>query len=468
MVRCKINMPELPEVETVKEIIKPLIINKTIDSVDVFYDRVIQSDISEFKETIPNKTINDVTRYGKFLFIHLSENLLIIVHLRMEGKFRFIEGKDGRIKHTSVLFKFKDNTSLAFDDTRKFGLMYLTTEDELFNVKMIQKLGVEANKIKDSDKDILYKKLSANKKIKELLLDQSIMCGIGNIYAEEILYASKINPFTKGKDLTKEDFDNIFINAKIILDSAIVSGGSTIHSFHPSEGVDGRFQEKLKCYGNEGKKCPNCHSFFKKSFIGGRGTTYCPNCQIDKSLEKAIGITGPIGSGKSEILKHLKMKGYVTFSADEIVHKLYEDPKIKAKISKILNTDFDINDPKKKAISKKIMIDNASKKHEVEDYIYPILEEYLKNEVIKNDKIAIEVPLLFKAHYEYLFKTIFVVEIDKEKQISNLEKRNDTDKINSLKLNNDYHYENIEKVKILKNNGTLADLFQKIDTFLSI
>ncbi len=458
-------MPELPEVETVKNILEPLIANKTIDHVEVFYDRLVQSDLNEFKEKLKGKKFLSLSRYGKFLFFHLSDDLVIISHLRMEGKYRYTKEANPRIKATSALFYLTDGTYLAYDDTRKFGLMYLTDEKNYKKVPMIQKLGVEANKIQDSDLETLYKKFNRKKPMKDLLLDQTILCGIGNIYADEILYQCNINPLTKGSDLTHEDIDNIAKYAKITLDRAIKLGGSTIHSFHPSEGVDGRFQEKLLAYGRNGETCPNCGTRFHKIFVSGRGTTFCPNCQINHELEKAIGITGPIGSGKSTILNYLKTKNYSTISCDELVHELYRDPLHKIKVSKILRHPFDIDNPALVHQTREIMIQNPYIKKAVEDYIYPILEEKLLQILDKNEKVAIEAPTLFKAHLEYLFKTILVIEISEEQQIKNLKNRNDN-VTSSKSLNKDYFFVKSNKIKIIKANGNFEDLYKQVDKAL--
>jgi len=460
-------MPELPEVETVINILKPLIIGKEVKKVEVYYDRLIQSDINVFGPSLVDKKILNVTRYGKYIFIHFSGDLVIISHLRMEGKFRYTTEQNPRKKHTSAMFFFKDGSFLAFDDTRKFGLMFLTTEKEYQENPMIKKLGVEANKVKDEDLPFIIKSLHKNKAIKELLLDQTIMTGIGNIYADETLYATKIHPLTKGKDISDEKIIEITKNAKIILDKAIELGGSTIHSFHPSEGVDGRFQEVLTCYGREGDLCPNCGTRFHKIFVGGRGTTFCPNCQVDHSLEKAIGITGPIGSGKSETLKYLAKLGYFSLNCDEIIHELYREPHIKAKISSILKAPFDIDNRALVNNAKAIMINNKDIKQRVENYIYPLLEEKLIKEINDHEKVAIEVPLLFKAHFEYMFKTIIVLQISKEQQIKNLEKRGDNVS-SSKKLNSDYAYDkNNPKIKIVTTNGDLEYLYHQIDEIVN-
>ena len=459
-------MPELPEVETVINTIRPHIINKEIEKIEVYYDRLIQSNLDEFKTKLINQKFINVTRYGKFIFLHLTNDFVIITHLRMEGKFRFENSHNLRKKHTSAGFFFKDGTSLAFDDTRKFGLMYLSDEANFKETKMIKKLGIEANKISENDYEFLIKKFKKNKCIKELLLDQSILAGIGNIYADEILFSTKINPFRKGNDISDEKYHEIFQTSNQILNKAITLGGSTIHSFHPSEGVDGKFQETLLCYGKSGTPCPNCNTTLHKDFIGGRGTTFCPNCQIDKSLEKGIAITGPIGSGKSTVLNYFKEKGFITYSCDEMVHKLYEKPEISRKISQILNAPFDINNKKTTRLARKIMIDNPEIKKKIESYIYPILEKEMVLIIKNNEKPVFEVPTLFKAHLEYLFKTIIVIEISKEQQIKNLENRND-DINSSINLNKDYEFKKYQdKIKIVKADGNFNNLYAQIDEII--
>ena len=310
-------------------------------------------------------------------------------------------------------------------------------------------------------------KFNKKKCLKELLLDQTIFCGIGNIYADEIAYDTKISPFTKGNTLNKKQIKQIAYSAKKILNIAIECGGSTIHSFHPSEGVDGRMQGHLKCYGKEGEKCQICGTKFHKTFIGGRGTTYCPNCQLDSELKKGIAITGPIGSGKSTLLEIFKNKGYLTFSSDEIIHDLYRIPYIKNKVSKIIGINFDIDNLSIKKQASKILIENPIKKQNVEDFIYPLLEEKIIKALKENgDTVVFEVPLLFKAHFEYLFKKIIVLEVDKEIQINHLKSRN-SNIDDSIKINNDYFYnKNNHDIIVINNNGSLKDLEEQIEKIL--
>ncbi len=458
-------MPELPEVETVKNIILPLVKGKTIDHVEVYFDKLVLSDLEEFKQKLNGKTLLNIERYGKYMFFMFSDDLVLINHLRMEGKWRYSESAYHRNKFTTALFYFNDGSTLAFDDTRKFGIMYLSNIQEYKNLEMIKKLGIEPLNLDESMYFEIKEKFNKNKCIKELLLDQTILCGIGNIYADEINYACKISPFKKGKDLTDEEVKNICINAKKILLEAIECGGSTIHSFHPSEGVDGRMQGHLKCYGHEGKLCPRCGTKFHKTFICGRGTTYCPNCQVDESIRKAIGITGPIGSGKSTVLNYLKKKKYFVLSSDEIVHELYRNQAISNKISRILGVPFNIDNKEITKKAKEIMILNPNKKTAVEDYIYPILEDKLVSIIKENENIAIEVPLLFKAHYEYMFKKIIVLEVSKNKQIEHLNKRGEDIK-SSKAINKDFSYSKNENVFVIENNSTTEELYKKIDAII--
>jgi len=459
-------MPEMPEVETVRLIIEPLIKGKTIDHVEVYFDRLVLSDLNEFKEKLKNKTIIGLDRYGKYLFFMLSDDLVLINHLRMEGKWRYVNDEYKRNKFTTALFFFTDGSSLAFDDTRKFGIMQLSTTSEYKKLEMISKLGIEPTKINDQNWITIKEKMHSNKCLKDLLLDQTIFCGVGNIYADEIAYASRLSPFIKGKELADNQIKDVCKNAKIIIEKAIECGGSTIHSFHPSEGVDGKMQTNLKCYGHEGEICQICGTTFHKTYLGGRGTTYCPNCQLDFTLKKAIGVTGPIGSGKSEVLKYLSSKGYLTINCDEEIHELYQDPVITNKISKILKVPFDINNKEITLNAKKVMIAYPEKKKEVEEYIYPKLEGVLIKYIKENEKVAIEVPLLFKAHYEFMFKKIVVLKVSNEKQISNLKSRKDNVSI-AKEINKDYSYnKNNNDLVIINNDGTIEDLHKKIDKII--
>ena len=269
-------MPELPEVETVRRTLSKKLINQKILDVNVYYDGIIATNLDDFIKNIKNQKINDILRVGKWLIFSLDDYYLLS-HLRMEGKY-FIKNKNAKIMpHEHVIFNFED-FSLRYHDTRKFGRMYLVTKDKLWTDTPLKDIGVEPFSDKFTH-SYLESKIRRNKPIKTLLLDQSIIAGIGNIYADEILFSACINPFTKGVSLTCEDIDNIIKYTKEILSEAILMGGTTIRSYTSSLGVKGNFQTKLNVHCREGEKCHVCSGTIVKCEINTRGTYYCPICQ---------------------------------------------------------------------------------------------------------------------------------------------------------------------------------------------
>ena len=459
-------MPELPEVTTVIGVLKPLVIGKTINKIDIFYPRMIQNDIPYFKENLVNKTFIDITRKGKFILFHLTNNLVLISHLRMEGKYEFTDDNEKNPQFTHVVFHLDSNEKLIYFDTRKFGIMKLTTEEKLFNEPPLSNVGPEPMEIDQSNIFEVYKKLAKNKPIKSLITDQSIMAGIGNIYADEILYECKINPLTPGSSLKNSDYNNIINSAKEILTQAIELGGSTIKSYHPKEGVDGKFQIMLKAYGKEGEICERCGTKFHKIFLNGRGTTFCPNCQIDYSLKKAIGITGPIGSGKSSVLDYFNKLGYKTISCDELVLLIYYQETTKKLLKKYLGTTiFDENGEISHKKLRNLISNDENAHKKLEELIFPLVAEELLNNIRQyGENLVIEVPLLFKAHYEYMFKKIFYLTAEKSVFLERLKERNYSNPEEAIELyfkNNPVKSDLTEVIEI-KNNGTLEELHKEI------
>ena len=276
-------MPELPEVETVKETLKKKVLNKIIKDVRVIYPNIIENvDSNTFISNLKNQTIIDITRRGKWLIFHLNDYYLLS-HLRMEGKYFLKESSEETTKHQHIIFDFTDNTSLRYNDTRKFGRMYLTTKDKLEELKPIQELGLEPW---DPNLTVTYLKDKYKTKrlpIKTVILDQGIITGIGNIYADEILFLSNINPYIPCYKLNSEDLNNIIKNTKITLEKAIQEGGTTIRSYTSDEGITGLFQNNLYVHCRENEECQNCKSIILKTRIGGRGTYYCPKCQKERN-----------------------------------------------------------------------------------------------------------------------------------------------------------------------------------------
>lgn len=273
-------MPELPEVETVRNVLKLWVNGKKIKDSFIYYNNVLENIVfNEFKAKIINQTIYDVERIGKHL-IFVMDDYVLLSHLRMEGKYYLIENdiNDEKInKHKIISFLLDDGRTLLYHDVRKFGKMKLLSKDDYMKDETLAKLGKEPFSI---TKEELFAKIkNSNKPIKELVLDQTNMAGLGNIYADEVLFLSKINPLKKGKELSLNDCKIIIDNSIIVLNKAIEAGGSTIRSYHSGNNVDGRFQNELNVYGKKGEKCPVCKTSIEKIVVGGRGTHYCPNCQ---------------------------------------------------------------------------------------------------------------------------------------------------------------------------------------------
>ena len=270
-------MPELPEVETVKETLKKQILGEVIQKVDVYYDKIIiEPTCTLFQKRVIGQTVKDIKRRGKWLLFILNEDILLS-HLRMEGRYYLKSEEEVPTKHVHVVFHFASGKALWYCDTRKFGRMYLYHQEEVMQKKPLCDLGLEPW---DESLTPSYLKEKLKRKtipIKTALLDQTIVVGCGNIYANEVLFLSKINPLKKANTLTNNELEILIQNIRSVLEKAIHLGGTTIRSYESSEGVHGRFQNVL--FIHEKETCPNCHAKTIKIFVGGRGTYYCPKCQ---------------------------------------------------------------------------------------------------------------------------------------------------------------------------------------------
>ena len=273
-------MPELPEVETVRRGLKLRVLGRVIKDANIYYDGIIEyPSVLEFKSKIKNQRINDIDRYGKWLMFVLDDYYLLS-HLRMEGKYNIKNSSDDLDKHEHVVFILDDDTELRYMDVRKFGKMHLISKDEIDKKGPLIELGLEPW---DKSLTIDYLRNKYSKKrlpIKSVLLDQSIIVGIGNIYADEILFLSGINPLAKAKDLSDDKLNSIINNTKKVLEKAIKEGGTTIRSYSSVGGIHGMFQQELNVHTKVGCKCPKCGNIIKKIKVGGRGTYYCDKCQV--------------------------------------------------------------------------------------------------------------------------------------------------------------------------------------------
>lgn len=272
-------MPELPEVETVRRSLEVKLVGKVIDGVKVYHNNIIANpSVEEFSNSIIKQRINKMARYGKWL-IFVLDDYYLLSHLRMEGKYFFRSSNEELNKHEHVVFSLDDDTELRYMDVRKFGKMWLIRKEDIKSTGPLIEMGLEPW---DNNLSLDYlKDKFKNKKlpIKTVLLDQSIIVGIGNIYANEILYLCGINPLKKANLINDKEIDDIIKYTKEVLDKAIEAGGTTIRSYSSVDGVHGLFQRELYVHSKEGEKCIKCDSLIEKIKVGGRGTYYCPNCQ---------------------------------------------------------------------------------------------------------------------------------------------------------------------------------------------
>lgn len=275
-------MPELPEVETVRKALKELVLGKVIESVEVRCSKMIKNmDESLYCQKLEKQKIVDVRRLGKYLFID-TDDYTMISHLRMEGKYNFYEDFVEIGKHDYIIFNFNDGTSLRYNDTRKFGTMELVDKFAENTLKSVEKLGLEPY---DENLTVAYfkDKCAARKtSIKQILLDQTIITGFGNIYVDELLFKAKIHPLTPVNELSDQQIMAILDAGKVVINAAIKAGGTTVKSFTVSKNVTGKFQYSLNVYGRKDEECYVCNTKIKKIKVGGRGTHYCPTCQGER------------------------------------------------------------------------------------------------------------------------------------------------------------------------------------------
>ena len=461
-------MPELPEVETVKNILLPIVKGNTITNIDVHRERQIEGDVATFISSLKGQTFLDISRKGKYLIFHLTNDLVMISHLRMEGKyFDYLESEPDS-KYARVVFHLSNGHKLCYDDSRTFGVLKLSKEQDYLLDKGIAKLGPEPW---NADIEEIFKKAKKNNTpIKTAILDQTLVTGLGNIYVDETLYASHIHPHTPAKLITKDEWKEIIVNASRILRRAIELGGSTIKSYHPGKDIDGNFQTEIKIYGKKDEVCPICHKTFLFTKTNGRGTTYCPGCQHKKGSPLNVGLTGTIASGKSTVLDLFKDKGCLIISSDEIVKDLYLKEVIINKINKLFKLNFT------KEVNKKILRDylltHPKDKKKLENLIHPLVRKEIISRLnkAKEDIRIVEVPLLFKAHYEDMFDSIIIVKANEEVTLKRLEKRNGNIAPLLKEINKDNMVlENESKAEfIITNDLGLSELKKEVNTVYKI
>ncbi|HRQ98182.1 MAG TPA: bifunctional DNA-formamidopyrimidine glycosylase/DNA-(apurinic or apyrimidinic site) lyase [Candidatus Saccharibacteria bacterium] len=314
-------MPELPEVETVKRGLQKLIIGRQVKSVSVDNPKSFPNAPADVNIFLKSARVTDVRRRAKVLLIDLSTDYSLMIHLKMTGQLVFIDKnvasgswnmENGELpivssqipiaanevrfgaghpndslvtdlpdKSTRVTIEFTDESNLYFNDQRKFGWMKLLPTAEVPNVDFMKKAGPEPLELDFSAKQFAERfKRRAKTSIKAALLDQSVIAGVGNIYADESLWGAKIHPLRLVGSLTSSEFDKLYKEVREVMNLAIEKGGSTNRNYVNAEGKKGSYMDFARVFRREGLECPRCGAEIIKFKAAGRGTHICPHCQV--------------------------------------------------------------------------------------------------------------------------------------------------------------------------------------------
>jgi formamidopyrimidine-DNA glycosylase len=267
-------MPELPEVETIARILEPDLLGKTIKEDDMRWARTLATPTpKKFKIQIQGQKILKVTRRAKYFILQLSDYQLL-VHLRMSGDLYIRNGKIPTEKHDRLIIKLSGNKSLIFNDTRKFGRVWLTANPD----DILGKLGPEPLE-RDFTPQWLYESLhKKHRQLKPLLLDQTFLAGLGNIYTDEALHIAKLHPLSLSDSVSQKQAGALYEAVRKVLKAGIRRNGASIDWVYRG----GEFQNYFKVYDREGEPCIVCGTLIQKMVVGQRGTHICPTCQIKR------------------------------------------------------------------------------------------------------------------------------------------------------------------------------------------
>ena len=289
-------MPELPEVETVRRGLASLIIGKEVKAESHDTVKGFPNTVHDVEQFLLGATVTDVRRRAKVLMIDLSTDYSLLIHLKMTGQLVFVgktpESRFGAghpndslvnelpDKSTRVTLTFTDETALYFNDQRKFGWMRLMPTAEIMNTSFMQKVGPEPLSDSFTPQEFMQRfTRRAKTNIKAAILDQSVVAGVGNIYADESLWGAKIHPQRLVGSITEQEFTLLFHEMRSVMNLAVEKGGSSNHTYVNAEGKKGSYMDFARVFRREGLPCPRCATTIEKMRVAGRGTHICPFCQ---------------------------------------------------------------------------------------------------------------------------------------------------------------------------------------------
>jgi len=272
-------VPELPEVETVRRRLEPVLTGRTFDHVDIFDSRLVRPyEPAEIAAELTGEHVASVERRGKYLIVRFESDRVLLVHLRMTGSFQHGDAPLDDDPHRRALVQLDDGTEVGYRDVRRFGTWLVVEPGEL-DAYLSTRLGVEPLEALFTTtrlRDVLAKRRAP---IKAALLDQRTLAGMGNIYVDEALWRARIHPLRPAETLDKDELRRLHRAIRASLEAGIARQGSTLRDYRLPDGGSGSMQHEFKVYGRGGEPCDRCATPIAKSRVGGRGTWFCPACQ---------------------------------------------------------------------------------------------------------------------------------------------------------------------------------------------
>lgn len=270
-------MPELPEVETILRGISPAFTNQKIVDVIIRAQRLRWPIPKNLKQKLLDQVVTNISRRGRYLLLETRAGT-VIIHLGMSGKLQVLPKDHLLTKHEHLNIVFENSRALCYIDPRRFGAI-LWTEGNPLQYPLLANLGLEPFDPNFNGEYLLTQARNRKICIKQFIMNNSVVTGVGNIYANEALFRSKIYPFVPAKAISKKQFQTLAINIQKILKQAIENSGTTLRDYATSEGKSGAFQKLLQVYGRNGKPCQRCKTILQQQRIGQRSTVFCPRCQ---------------------------------------------------------------------------------------------------------------------------------------------------------------------------------------------